>query len=195
MRLIGGRWRGRRLPVPDAPGLRPSADRLRETLFNWLQPDLAGARCLDLFAGSGALGFEAVSRGAAEVVLVESAGNVFSGLRGSLARLEGDGNGRSGVTGAASAAAVHLVNERAEVFLANNHRTFDIVFVDPPFDRDLQRPILQVLAEEGHLASEALVHVEAPAERSFECIVPAEAGYRLHRERRFGDVAARLLVR
>ena len=72
LRIIGGEWRSRKLPIADVPGLRPSTDRVRETLFNWLQADIAGARCLDLFAGSGALGFEAASRGAREVVLVES---------------------------------------------------------------------------------------------------------------------------
>src|ERR1700677_3416646 len=94
VRIIGGSWRGRRVHFPDSPGLRPTPDRVRETLFNWLQFSLAGARCLDLFAGSGALGFEALSRGAREVVFVDEVTPVVDSLREELERLDGTARAR-----------------------------------------------------------------------------------------------------
>ena len=158
-------------------GLRPSADRLRETLFNWLQPHLPGARCLDLFAGSGALGLEALSRGASEVVLVERDPRAADVLDDALLTL-----------GAAPRA--RLVRGPAERFLERDATAFDIVFVDPPFDAARQRETLVALAS-GHLAEQALVHVEAPGRQPLEDTVPE--GFGILRERAFGDVVARLL--
>lgn len=150
IRIIAGQWRGRRLAVPDRPGLRPTGDRARETLFNWLQAAVPGARCLDLFAGTGALGLEALSRGAASAVFVERDRRLCEALRG----LAEDWPG----------------GERIEVnqgdvlrWLANDRRQFDLVFVDPPFADGLQRRVLERLADEGHLAVKALVYVEQDA--------------------------------
>ena len=174
VRIIGGEWRGRRLDVADAPGLRPSGDRLRETLFNWLQPHVVGARCLDLYAGSGALGLEAASRGAAEVVLVERERRVADALERTLRALD-------------AAPRARLVRDSAERFLGRMDGAFDIVFVDPPFDAAGQRSTLLALAD-AHLAEGARVHVEAPARQPLEETVPE--GFEVLRERAFGDVVA-----
>jgi 16S rRNA (guanine966-N2)-methyltransferase len=120
VRIIGGAWRGRRVRFPDAPGLRPTPDRVRETLFNWLQYSVAGTRCLDLFAGSGALGLEALSRGARELVFVEQAPAVARALRAELVRLGGT-------------ARAHVIEAPAERFLAAPGEPFDVLFLDPPF--------------------------------------------------------------
>jgi 16S rRNA (guanine966-N2)-methyltransferase len=122
VRIIGGGWRGRRVNFPDIPGLRPTPDRVRETLFNWLQHDIAGARCLDLFAGSGALGLEALSRGAKELVFVEQAVAASRALQEQLTRLGGASAGRVMEMGAAR-------------YLRSAPQPFDIVFLDPPFGR------------------------------------------------------------
>ena len=123
VRIIGGAWRGRRVSFPDAPGLRPTPDRVRETLFNWLQHSLVGSRCLDLFAGSGVLGLEALSRGAKEVVFVEQAQRVARALQAELQRLGGTPRARVMELGAAR-------------FLRTPGEPFDVVFLDPPFGRD-----------------------------------------------------------
>jgi 16S rRNA (guanine966-N2)-methyltransferase len=169
VRIIAGRMRGSRLDVPDVPGLRPTADRVRETLFNWLAPHLPGACCLDLFAGSGALGFEAASRGAAEVVMIERETRVAAALRATAARL--------------GASAVRIVGENAMVWLARPAEPkFDLVFVDPPFASDLLETALAALPP--WLATDALVYVESAQDRL--PTVPAE--WRVHREGRTRDV-------
>jgi 16S rRNA (guanine966-N2)-methyltransferase len=169
VRIIGGRWRGTRLPVGDAPGLRPTADRVRETLFNWLQPRLAGARVLDLFAGSGALGLEALSRGAREAVLVESDPQVATALRQVVERL-----------GAQQEAAV--IRADAVAWLRTPlHGRFDMVFVDPPFGAGLWPAVLATLP--SWLSADALVYVEAPAASP-----PMPAGWVVHREGHTRDV-------
>jgi 16S rRNA (guanine966-N2)-methyltransferase len=122
VRIIGGSWRGRRVNFPDVPGLRPTPDRVRETLFNWLQHAVAGARCLDLFAGSGALGLEALSRGAKHLVFVEQAVAAARALREQLIRFGGGGRGQVMEMGAAR-------------YLRSAPEPFDIVFLDPPFGR------------------------------------------------------------
>jgi len=120
VRIIGGAWRGRRISFPDLPGLRPTPDRVRETLFNWLQHDIVGTRCLDLFAGSGALGLEALSRAAREVVFVEQAQAAARALGAELERLGGSARARVMEMGAAR-------------FLRTPGEPFDGVFLDPPF--------------------------------------------------------------
>jgi 16S rRNA (guanine966-N2)-methyltransferase len=162
VRIIGGRFRGSRLPVPNLPGLRPSSDRMRETLFNWLQFELAGAQALDLFAGSGALGFEAASRGAAQVLMIEREPAVAAGLRASAQRL---------------GAAVEVLAEDALAWLARPAlRRFDLVFVDPPFAGDLLPAVLTRLP--AHLAERAWVYVEsAPGQ-----IAALPPGWQMHRE-------------
>ena len=143
VRIIGGHWRGTRLPVADLDGLRPTADRVRETLFNWLMPVLPGARVLDLFAGSGALGFEALSRGAAAATLVERETGPATALREVAARLPGG-------------EAAEIVRMDAISWLtpaAREGRRYDIAFIDPPFAGGLwKRAITAVeplLAEDG----------------------------------------------
>lgn len=164
VRIIGGRWRGTRLPVADAEGLRPTSDRTRETLFNWLQPVLPGARVLDLFAGSGALGFEAISRGAREALLVERDARQCEALRETAARLEGG-----------DAAKIVQVDALA-LLRAPLHGLFDLAFVDPPFGGDLWDTALQRLGP--WMAGQAWLYVEAPLQRN---ILPP-SGWRLHRE-------------
>ena len=150
MRIIGGRWRGRRLPVADAPGLRPTPDRVRETLFNWLGPVIAGARCLDLFAGSGALGLEAASRGAGRVVMVESHHALARALREQASRLAADN--------------VEVVHADAlEWLAAAPPQTFDIVFLDPPFEQGLIGRALTTLIDRRRLNDGALLYVESEA--------------------------------
>jgi 16S rRNA (guanine966-N2)-methyltransferase len=152
VRIIGGRWRGTRLPVPDAPGLRPTSDRARETLFNWLQPVLPGARVLDLFAGSGALGLEALSRGAREALLVERDPVLAATLSDSVQRLR-------------ATSEAHVVRADALSFLkAPLHGRFDVVFLDPPFADDAWGPVLVALSP--WLQDSAWLYLESPAERS-----------------------------
>lgn len=132
VRIIGGQWRRRLLSFPDQQGLRPTADRIRETLFNWLGQDLAGRRCLDLFAGSGALGFEAASRHADRVVMVELARPVLAALKQNAALLVAE--------------QVEIVAASALQFLGLNDERFDVIFVDPPFGSDLLAQVLPLLA-------------------------------------------------
>lgn len=176
--MIGGEWRGRRLAVLEAPGLRPTGDRLRETLFNWLRERLVGARCLDLYAGSGALGIEALSRGAAEATFVECEPRVAVALGDALATL-----------GAGERARV--VRGTAAGFLDACEERFDLVFVDPPFaDEGAASAALERLAA-GRLADGARVYVERDARAPWPTALPGTLA--LERERRFGEVVARLL--
>ena len=149
VRIISGQWRGRRISFADVPGLRPTGDRVRETLFNWLQAGITGAACLDLFAGSGALGLEAASRGAGHVVLVEQDARVCRQLRGSLEALQ--------------TARVTLVEQDALAYLAAAPRPFDIVFVDPPFGEEHVPAVARAL-QSGWLAQDARIYVEQPAD-------------------------------
>ena len=177
IRIIGGQWRGRKLPVPNSPGLRPTTDRVRETLFNWLAPVIQGARCLDCFAGSGALGLEALSRYAGSVTLLEFERPVAQQLEKNLALLQGKGN---------------VVNTNALNWLASNAQPFDVVFLDPPFRKGLLAETVTLLEQQGWLADEAWIYVEAEAE-SAAADVPAN--WQLHREKVAGQVAYRLYIR
>lgn len=132
VRIIGGEWKRRLLTFPDQQGLRPTADRVRETLFNWLGQDLAGLSCLDLFAGSGALGFEAASRHARQVVMVDLARPVIAALRNNAEML-----------GAGSK--VEIVAASALAYLQSTSQRFDVIFVDPPFASDLLAQALPLL--------------------------------------------------
>ncbi|MEN8214404.1 MAG: 16S rRNA (guanine(966)-N(2))-methyltransferase RsmD [Pseudomonadota bacterium] len=147
VRLIGGRHGGRRLQFPAARGLRPTADRVRETLFNWLQQDIVAARCLDLFAGSGALGFEAASRGAEPVMMVERQRDVFRALQQNRALLQLED-------------AVQLVNADALTWLHGTPEMYQLVFLDPPFNKPLLQPVIDQLERGGWLAPGALVYLE-----------------------------------
>ncbi len=178
LRLIGGKFRRRLLPVPDHPGLRPTPDRMRETLFNWLASEIdSRTRALDLFAGTGALGLEALSRGAGEVHFVEADRQVARQIAQNLATLE--------VT-------MPVHHQGADAFLDTRPvQPFDLVFLDPPFRQDLIADCCQRLEAEGWLADGALMHVETEAD-----LIPAlPTGWHLIRETRAGDSHARLYRR
>lgn len=174
LRVIAGKWRRRKITFPAVQGLRPTPDRIRETLFNWLQPYIEGARCLDLFAGSGALGIEALSRGAAEAVMIEQHPAVFTHLRGQLQAL--------GVT----APRVSLIHSDALSYLRGTARPFDIVFVDPPFRTALAIASCRLLEQGGWLANHALIYLETEWTVEPACI--PDRWQILHR-RRAGNVA------
>lgn len=178
LRIIAGQWRGRRLEFPDLPGLRPTPDRVRETLFNWLAPVLPGARCLDLFAGSGALGIEALSRDAAEVVLVERQPQAVRALRENLARLN------------AANARVEMADALA--WLRQPATPFEIVLLDPPFGQGLLKPVCTLLEQHGWLADAAWIYLEAETELERW---PLPAHWTIHREKIAGAVAYRLVRR
>jgi 16S rRNA (guanine966-N2)-methyltransferase len=177
VRIIGGRWRGRKLAFTPADGLRPTGDRIRETLFNWLTPYIAGARCADLFAGSGALGLEALSRGAAHCDFVDSASATLAQVSNHLRTLE-----------ALDRASCHPIP--ALQFLQSATRPYDIVFIDPPFKLALVQPVCVALASKGLLGDGALVYIESAATAS-PVMVPGN--WSPHREKISGGVAYRLL--
>ena len=175
IRIIAGQWRGTRLDVADSPGLRPTSDRVRETLFNWLAPMLSGAHVLDLFAGSGALGLEAVSRGAGSAVLVERDPMLAATLRATAGKLQG-GDAVSVVQSEAVAWLGSLPDTRADV------PGFDLAFVDPPFAADLWPSVLPRLLPK--LAVDAWLYVESPLQDA--PTLPAD--WALHREGNTRDV-------
>lgn len=178
IRIIGGQWKRTRLPVAQRPGLRPTPDRVRETLFNWLGQDLSGWRCLDAFAGTGALGFEAASRGAAAVQLVENDAALVAQLNSLQQRLQAStvrvqrGDGVSALRGCAPGL-LHLV------------------LLDPPFDSALFVPALQAAADA--VAAEGFVYLEAPQAWTDETLTPF--GLTVHRHLKAGAVHAHLLQR
>ena len=174
LRIIGGRWRGSRIEFPPLAAIRPSPDRVRETLFNWLQQPIVGARGLDLFAGSGALGLEALSRGAAHVTFVDREPQIGRHLSQTLERL-----GSHEAT---------VVVEDAQRFLSRSPQVFDIVFLDPPFDSGVLELVGSRL--QGWLAPGAYLYVECPAERSL-AMLPAH--WAVQRTKRAGQVGYHLL--
>lgn len=155
LRIIGGKWRGRKLDFPSVTGLRPTGDRIRETLFNWLAPGIVGARCLDLFAGSGALGLEALSRGAEEAVLVDSDSHAVEQLRAHCVRLGAD-NARI-----LQADALRWLEQGPD------EAGFDLVFLDPPFQANLLQPTVAGLNDSNCLREDALIYVETDREQAF----------------------------
>ena len=176
VRIIGGRWRGRKLAFTPSDGLRPTGDRIRETLFNWLTPHINGAHCADLFAGSGALGLEALSRGAGHCDFVDSAHSVVARVREHLTMLE-----------ALDRSCCYPAS--AQQFLAQASAPYDIVFIDPPFKLQLAGPVCTALAQRGLLRENALVYVETPAS---EPLLEPPPDWMLHREKRVGGVSFRL---
>ena len=173
VRIIGGQYRRRLLDFPDGAGLRPTPDRVRETLFNWLGQDLPGWTCLDLFAGSGALGFEAASRGAARVVMIERDAAAVGALEKNRSAL-----GASGVD---------ILRTDARAWLTNSRETFDLVFVDPPFDSGLAEGVLAELGQ--HLKPGGHVYVEQGKD------VIAPPGFIIHRSGRAGRSHFALLTK
>jgi len=170
IRIIGGSLRNSRLEVPDLPGLRPTPERVRETLFNWLAPVIGGVHALDLCAGTGALGIEALSRGASRVQFVERDARAAQALRANLARLKAEG----GTVAVAD----------AEAFLGGAPTPFGLVLLDPPFAARLWTPLARRLESGGWLAPGAWVYVESP--RDLEPALPPN--WSLHREGRAGEV-------
>jgi 16S rRNA (guanine966-N2)-methyltransferase len=171
IRIIGGSHRRRIIEFPDADGLRPTPDRVRETLFNWLGQTLDGRKCLDLFAGSGALGFEAASRGATEVVMVERNRAVYRNLQENIKKL--------------SFQNIALYNEDGLEFAMQQNRTFDVIFLDPPFQSDYLPKLMPLLAD--RLATDGMVYVESGA--PFE----ADASWQVIKQARAGAVFYQLL--
>lgn len=177
IRVIGGRLRGSKIDVPHSQGLRPTPDRVRETLFNWLQPVVAGARCLDLFAGSGANGIEAISRGAAALVLVEREAKLVQGLRDVASRLKLENT--------------EVIRADALAWLKQPGRPFDLVFMDPPFAQDLAPKAARSLEDNGWLAPAAMIYMELPSDRAAD--VPDN--WQVHRQGRAGALGYTLYQR
>ena len=147
LRIVAGKWRSRLLQIADVPGLRPTSERIRETLFNWLAPTIEGTRCLDLFAGTGALGLEALSRGAAEAVLVDSSRSAVATLQNNVQMLDASG-----------ATVIH--GDAFEFLRRPGNGRFDIVFLDPPFADENLADLCRLLAGGSLLASAARVYIE-----------------------------------
>lgn len=179
VRIIGGEWRGRKLAVPEKQGLRPTPDRVRETLFNWLQWQVPASRCLDLFAGTGALGVEAASRGAKQVVLVEKDRNIADGLRQQLAPFASE--------------KVQVIQADALQYLQKSPiEAFNIVFLDPPFQQNLLAPCCELLENTAWLAPNALIYLEAEIELQ-ALILPKS--WTVIKQQRAGQVASYLVQR
>lgn len=171
VRIGAGQWRSRLLRFPDIPGLRPTPDRVRETLFNWLGQELEGLSCLDLFSGTGVLGFEALSRGAKQAVMVEQAMPVYKSLLGNKTLLD--------------AHAAEVIRMDAMQFLAANKQRFDIIFLDPPFNQGWLPKLLPALHQ--HLATDGALYVEA------EFALQDDEGWRVLKHGKAGNVFYHLL--
>lgn len=171
VRIIGGMWRSRIIQFPNLSDLRPTTDRIRETLFNWLGQDLSGKVCLDLFAGSGALGFEALSRGAEKVIMIEQDKQVYAALKANAEKLE--------------APNLELILDNALKFLGRDQRKFDIIFVDPPFRKNMLPRLLPLLAQ--HLLPGGMVYVESDNSTALE------SNWQVYRQGRAGQVSYCLL--
>ncbi len=178
IRIIGGEWRSRQLHFIDAPGLRPTPSRVRETLFNWLQNDIPGSRCLDLYAGSGALGFEAASRGAKSVIQVENNPQICRSLKENAIAL--------------SANQIKIVQMETLRYLAGDAEINDIVFIDPPFGMNLVTPTCRWLEDRLWLAKQAKIYIEAENTLLLENI---PENWRLLRSKIAGEVGFHLFER
>lgn len=178
IRIIGGQWRSRKLSFPDVPGLRPTPDRVRETLFNWLSPYIVGAHCLDLFAGSGALGFEALSRGAASVLMVDQSQPVIQQLRENALLLKSEQE-------------VQLHCGSVPNVQLSIAQPYDIVFLDPPFQQNYLSACCQWLEQLNCLANNALIYIEAEAKLALPLPIPAH--WEMLRQQRAGQVGYYLL--
>ncbi|MGY3229665.1 16S rRNA (guanine966-N2)-methyltransferase [Luteibacter sp. HA06] len=176
VRIIGGTLRNSRLDVPDLPGLRPTADRVRETLFNWLQPVVGGARCLDLYAGTGALGIEALSRGAGSVTFVEREARLAAALKANLARLK---------------VSAEVIADDASRWLRGSGRPFDVVLLDPPFALDAWADTARQLEDGGWIVARGWIYVEAPR----GAVLSLPANWLPHRQGHAGEVAYALYRR
>ncbi|GFN45194.1 16S rRNA (guanine(966)-N(2))-methyltransferase [Candidatus Regiella insecticola] len=178
VRIIGGQWRGRKLPVLTSPGLRPTPDRVRETLFNWLDPMIKNARCLDCFAGSGALGLEALSRYAKSATLLELENNVAQQLINNLALLKAEDG--------------CVINTNTLNWLAQTGQPYDVIFLDPPFQQELLTKTIYLLEKRNWLADEAWIYVETAVK---DTRVDFPSHWQLHREKTAGQIVYRLYIR
>ena len=175
---IAGQWRGRQLEFPEIDGLRPTGNRIRETLFNWLMPYLPGSHCLDAFSGSGALGFEALSRGARSVDMLEPNLQANQQLQNNAKLLQADN--------------LQVLGSQAQQWLAQpGNRPYNIAFIDPPFDLDLWPTILPQLEDNSWLASEALIYIETP--KNYQLQTPSN--WQQHRSKIAGQVCFSLYQR
>ncbi len=180
IRIIGGDFRGRRLRFPDVAGLRPTADRIRETLFNWLQGRIEGSRCLDLFTGSGALGLEALSRGADRVWFVDLSRQVNKQLHQNLQLLD------------AEAHAKIITADGLKMLRSPPDKRFHIVFLDPPFAKDCLAEACQLLEDNDWLEKQSWIYLEQDSQRQWE---PLPDNWQLYREAKAGQAACRLYRR
>ncbi len=171
LRIIGGQWRSRFLPFPDVEGLRPTTDRVRETLFNWLQPVVAGANVLDVFAGSGALGFEALSRGASTLTMIE---------KNNLAAKQLIENAQTLKT-----QDTQIIKSDALTWLAQCSQSFDLIFLDPPFAKGLLPQCLQLIEDKGLLKANGWIYIESEQDLN-SLSLPSQ--WQLHREKKAGQV-------
>lgn len=178
VRIISGLWRGRKLPVHDAEGLRPTTDRVKETLFNWLAQEIPHARCLDLFAGSGGLGFEAASRQAEQVTMVELNAKAFAQLQQNVTALKAQN--------------INVIHADALQFLKQQGTAQHIVFIDPPFRQGLLAEAVTLLEQNGWLAEDAMIYIETEKELPLETL---PTSWSLHREKTAGQVSYRLYQR
>ncbi|PSU49763.1 16S rRNA (guanine(966)-N(2))-methyltransferase RsmD [Photobacterium frigidiphilum] len=178
VRIISGQWRGRKLPVHDVEGLRPTTDRVKETVFNWLAQDIYQAKCLDLFTGSGGLSFEALSRGAESITMLELDKKAANQLQQNLTTI--------GATNA------NVLNTDSLKYLAQTGTPHDLVFIDPPFRKDLIQNIIDLLEANNWLTPHAMIYIEAEKELG-EIVTPSH--WRLHREKIAGQVCYRLFER
>lgn len=178
LRIIAGHWRGRKLSFLDRQGLRPTPDRVRETLFNWLQADIPGSRCLDLFAGSGALGFEAASRGARSVVMLDDDTLTVNQLRDNIDRLQAE---------QVKATCTDAVN-----FLQSAGQVFDIVFIDPPYQSDLLVHCAALLEQKHWLANHAKIYLECDVHDE---LAGLPENWHCQRRKKAGQVAYQLYTR
>ncbi len=181
LRIIGGDWRSRQISFVDAPGLRPTPARVRETLFNWLQYEIIGKHCLDLYAGSGALGFEAASRGAKSVIQVENNAQACRCLKDNAAAL--------------SAKQISLVQSDAAHYLSGDAEAFDIVFLDPPFGLDLVVQTCRQLEERGWLARHAKIYIETERRFDFSSGASIPENWRQLKSKSAGEVGYHLFER
>ncbi len=182
LRIIAGQWRGRKLDFPAIEGLRPTPDRVRETLFNWLAADIAAARCLDLFAGSGALGFEALSRGAAFSCFVDSATAATDQIQASLALLSCDTANCHALT----------ATQWLQQFNPAVDSPFDIIFLDPPFGKKLLTDTVELIHRQDVSTAHGIIYMETGSD---EAMVTLPDDWQLHREKIAGQVCYRLFRR
>ena len=177
LRIVAGKWRSRLLDIADVPGLRPTSERVRETLFNWLSPSIQGARCLDLFAGTGALGFEALSRGATQVVFVENSRRAIDAIEKSAQMLDATG------------AVIHH-GDAAEYVRNARTASFDIIFLDPPFADDRLEALCRQIDASGLLAPGGRIYLE---EDRAKAGAPLPDGWRVLKDKAAGNVRYRLV--